>query len=412
MAQAYTSEPAIQSPSDNPLIFEYYESGFSGGANTTDFYFAIEVYVEGVLVGNYRTSIEDVSGIKGYSHFDASSIIRNYVTHNQRLDAGIAEANIISYYITFTPYYTVSGVDYTGTTTTSSTRYAWKGKLEKKDWISFTSDTLFPNVKDNDTASLLEWCTQFPSASNYYVGLDEQCFLSTYAYGTTFQEAFFELFDSSGVSITTATYTFASTIDNGINLNCSPQSIIDETTITTANFSTCAYYTVIAKDNTGTPVTVTETFTFHIDLDCSRYEKVRAFFLSKSGNVDAFTFRLLSRETVKTKASGYERSWGEWVTGTTEQEFQYSLEQGGSSNYLIQSTKKLLINSDWISEAVQNWLVENMYESPYLVITQDDVTQSAMMESRTFEFKKIVNDKLINERVNLMISHDDKSMVI
>ena len=43
MAQAYTSEPAIQSPSDNPLIFEYYESGFSGGANTTARGYAREV---------------------------------------------------------------------------------------------------------------------------------------------------------------------------------------------------------------------------------------------------------------------------------------------------------------------------------------------------------------------------------
>lgn len=408
MAIVIESTPKSISPVGNPLVFTFSED--TTYLTADEFYFSVEIYVAGTLVSTRETVIESIwnDGVSdlAFGKIDVSETVELYISNNIRTESIAMVGTGTSVQIKVTGVADGTG----GTQIGSSITRAFGGSLTKTDWIDYQNDVLFPNTS---SATLpVEWLTQFPTGENYYVALDEQCFLYSYASGEFFGNLDIELFDINGSSIVSTRHNFTSTAET-IQCNVSPATIVANTPITDANFSTCAYYTITGLDDSGTPATITDTFTFHIDLDCTRYEKTRVYFLSKTGNVESYTFKMLSDETIRTTASGYSETWGEFIQdGTTSNDYVHDLESGGSKQYLMQSKRMLKLESDWMSESLQNWFVRNCYESPNVVVERDGKYQSCIIKTVNSKIKKKVNQKLIRETLMIEMSHGDKSQIL
>jgi hypothetical protein len=138
----------------------------------------------------------------------------------------------------------------------------------------------------------------------------------------------------------------------------------------------------------------TEVFTFHMDTECHRYDTHRLHWLNKLGGWDSFTFTLVSTNSTKVLTSDYQRERGQWDTSGTAWEYtRYHGEQMAFNKYATDTT---VLNSDWINESVQQWLVRELYESPKVYL---EVTPGA------FEPVKVTNEDftLQQRRVNGLI---------
>ena len=79
--------------------------------------------------------------------------------------------------------------------------------------------------------------------------------------------------------------------------------------------------------------------------------------LNKFGGWDSFTFKLRSKETTKVSSESYTSEGGVW---NEDNSFTYPLYQGEDKTALTTSKDSIEINSDWISEDVQNWLSKSL----------------------------------------------------
>jgi hypothetical protein len=167
------------------------------------------------------------------------------------------------------------------------------------------------------------------------------------------------------------------------------------------DFQSCAYFTVRVQGlDAGTNSGFSELFTFWIDTECHRYDTHRLHWLNKLGGWDSFTFTLVSTNSTKVKTSEYQRERGQWnPTGTTWEYTRYHGEQMAFNKYATDTT---VLNSDWIHESVQQWLVRDLYESPkvYLEVTPG-AFEPVKVTNEDFSLKQRRVDGLIRETVNL-----------
>ncbi len=174
------------------------------------------------------------------------------------------------------------------------------------------------------------------------------------------------------------------------------------TTITQANFDS-AYYFEISTDKIG----VSETVKYYMDNSCGLYESFRLLFASRLGGWEAYTFNLLSRQTTSTESVQFNKAFGKWENN----DFVYNKEDGRLLDYQTMSIDNLLINSDWIKEGVQNWLVENLYESPVVYLQSGTDFIRVNVTNKGGTEKKRVNDMLFNEVIQLEYSNSRKSFL-
>jgi hypothetical protein len=210
------------------------------------------------------------------------------------------------------------------------------------------------------------------------------------------------LYDITNTLIATDTVTVTLALNIGV-IDCAPQNLITNTSVTLVDFQSCAYYTIRARAGTepfGIYSGYSELFTFWIDTECHRYDTHRLHWLNKLGGWDSFTFTLVSTNSTKVKTSEYQRERGEWNnTGTVWQYTRYHGEQMAFNKYATDTT---VLNSDWIHESVQQWLVRDLYESPKVYLeSTPGVFEPVKVTNEDFSLKQRRVDGLIRETVNL-----------
>jgi hypothetical protein len=205
-----------------------------------------------------------------------------------------------------------------------------------------------------------------------------------------------ELFDVTGSSITSLT---TSVVPAGrlVVGDVSPSNIITNTAITTANFSTCYYYTISFNDAiTGY---INEVFKIYIDTECSQYDAKRLHWLNKFGVWDSYSFTKYSEEGSTIKSSVYEVEKGTWSDTNT---WDYNLYNGEKATYSKTVNDVLTLNSDWIKEDKHNWLVRELYESPKVYLEESQgVFELVNPRITSYTLKQKIKDGLLNEVVQL-----------
>jgi len=388
MAVTIYDEPQAISPAGNPLMFTF-SSDQTGQDN---FSFIIEVYVNSVLHSTHQVFRQ----FGTLSKFDCSGILASTLssplivdgTLTTFYDSAINEYNIIVY------------EKYGATPTiqddaTSSTRIAFNGALRHQDWIGWDYQNY--NADTNNSTTPITFLIDFPSGNKFFCGLEERVFLGIFCLDTGVNVRV-RLYNSSNTQI--ATDLVALTLSDLIVIDASPSTIISETSITQGNFDAAAYYTIEARPTgAGANLGASQAFRIDIDTECKRYETRRLHWLNKYGVWDSFTFSLVSIDSSTVQSNGYQREKGIW-DGTS---YTYPYYQGEKTTFAKTSTDQLVLNSDWINEDVQQWLVRGLYESPVVYLEVEDGTEfePVNVTNSSYQFKTRRRDGLIQEQITI-----------
>ena len=392
MAITITQQPQSFQPACNPYIWVF-ESDQTAQPN---FSFIVELYVGGSLVSTHQVFNESTN----YAKFDASGDLRCLLTSDM-----VTTGALLTYYDPAVDVVNIRIYEKYGTPpvlssvfATGNINRAWNASLRHPDFINY-NELVYKISRANPLSGNILFLTDFPRTRKYFVGLYESAFLTFINRSKPNVDFYLKLYDITGSLITS--YTNNISVGDLNVIDCSPQNLIANTSVTLVDFQSCAYFTVRVQGlDVGVFSGFSENFTFWIDNECHRYDTHRLHWLNKLGGWDSFTFTLVSTDSTKVKTSDYQRERGEWdTTGTTWQYTRYHGEQMAFNKY---ATDKTVLNSDWIHESVQQWLVRDLYESPkvYLEIAVGQYEPVKVTnEEYTLQQRRV--DGLIREVVTL-----------
>jgi hypothetical protein len=272
---------------------------------------------------------------------------------------------------------------------TSTTVKAFNGSIEYADFVSWDYSDYDPQL----TGSSL-FLTYFPRNKRALCGLDENLFLGYFEQtGLEVATLLVNIFDINNNNTTYASLTLTSTEFNIINVG--PQVLIDNTSLVAADFDDCYYY-IVQVELTDQ---ATEFFKIYLDSDCKRYDTYRLHWLNKLGSFDSFTFGLVSTESATVQSFGYQRDPGIW-DGTS---YTYPLYAGQKIDFAKTKSEQLVLNSDWINQDVQQWLVNSLYDSPLVYLERDNGTafEPVKVTNSSYTLKNRRRDGLIQETVSI-----------
>lgn len=381
MAVTIYDEPQLIAPAGNPLVFTF----SSDQTAQPNFSFIVEVYIDGQL----RLTQEVFRQFNTLGRIDVCEAVQSVVA-NPEITTAIeynATNSMVEYYIKVYEKYgstpTIQDDD------TSATLLAFNGALEYREWVNFNYDDYDPWQ-----TNFAKFLTYFPRSKRALCGMEENFYLGYFEQtGAQTATLVVNLFDISGNNIAFGSYNI--TESEFVILNVGPQVIIDNTAITQVDFDDCYYYTVYVE---LTDI-ATETFTIYMDLDCKRYDTYRLHWLNKLGSFDSFTFSLVSTEAANVQSYGYQRDPGVW----DDTSYTYPLYAGQAINFAKTKTETLTLNSDWINQDIQQWLVKSLYDSPLVYLERENGTEfePVKVTNSNYTLRQRRRDGLIQETVNI-----------
>lgn len=384
MAVTIHDSPQKYTPSDNPVMWTF-SSDQTAQAN---FVFLVEVYVDSNLVANELVFPE--SGI--YGKFDASGYASINCEPPVRTQDLITDAqNYTDVYIKVIERYGDPIAD--GASATASTIWVFKARLDDEDFITWDS-----TVYDIGAGGSKKWLTNFPGG---YAGdtdfpkvkrESEQIRLMTINDSTNLVDFEIQLLNTAGGVVASWTNTLTANTNQISILNLTPSVIIAASPLTQAQFNNSASMTVTVPGDL-------DLFQIYFNDDCTYDSYKRLHFLSELGTIESYTFGLLSKVSANIKSFGYRRNFGEW-NGSS---YEFTTEPGRDIDYAKTSDRKMDIESDWLTQDVQQWLVRNLYESPVVWLERfsDGVLQRRGILNTAWMDKYSENDMLFREKVTL-----------
>lgn len=386
MAVTIHTNPASYTPSDNEVVWRF----SSNQTANTNFVFIVKVYVNGVY--REQHSVWPQNGI--YSKFNARDIASRYTslpspTSDFEKDAG---NNATIYIEVFERY---GDPPSNQASATSSTVTVFKAALSDYDFINYNSASYIYSTN-------CKWLTRFPSGQKYYCAPTENIFamMITNNQAGLFLEV--ELFDEDGnliIADSSAVGQYKITL-----LNLSQSNLIANTTLTQDQFDDAAYYEVWL-DPGGTP---TAKFRVYIDRTCDLYGTRRIIFNGSFGNIEAFSFTLANQEKRNVIPKKFERRFGRW---NSSNEFEFNEQDGREQDYFITSSGSIVLNSDWITEEIQNWLVDELYHAPFKLMQFNSRSLRVSLISTAYQKKQRITDMIFNEIVEFALSDNRSSIV-
>lgn len=398
MSITISTAPQTFSTASNPVEFVF------SSTNTAqdNFSFYIELKVNGVVHSYHEVFPE--SGT--YGKFDASEILRAYLSSVLKPDG--------NYLVPYTDAHTTVQIrlkEKYGTPPTPQGAYVgssvisiMNGALRHQDWIDYDYTDYDFNTAINGTPIFL---TAFPRAESYFCGLTESMFL-TYISRDTSLDFIVKLYDVSGSLIASTTDAMSASYTYNL-ADVSPSNLIANTSLTTANFSTCYYYTV-QGDATGGGLYsgLGEEFKIYIDTECTQYDTNRLIWLNKFGGFDSYTFTKYSEQGTKAKRNIYQVAPGLWESTA----HNYNISNGQKLSYQVTTEDSLKLNSNWIKEDKYNWLVQSLYESPVVYLeTAQGVFEPVVINKSNFNRKHKIKEGLISETLTISKTYTYRSQL-
>ena len=135
------------------------------------------------------------------------------------------------------------------------------------------------------------------------------------------------------------------------------------------------------------------------------YEPIRLTWLNRWGGWDYYTFNMKSTRTINSKRIPYNQMAGTWNKKT----FQPAGYKGGKKNFRVNSTEKIKINTDFVTEAEGVWFQQLInspevyilkgYEEENTVASTYAITnkyiEPVTLTTSSYITKTIANDKLM-----------------
>lgn len=387
MAVIIQTNPQAFTTASNPVVFTF-ESDETSQAN---FSYIVELYIDGALHSTHQVFPQSAELAK----FNASEAVRSTLASplitNGSLTTNYNTAISTVYIVVSEKYGTPPAIQLDAT---SNAIYVFNGALRHPDWIDFSFKDYDVSTTNNLTPGV-KFLTSWPRARKAFCGLNERIFLGFISSDVSF-DVRFRLFNSNNTLIVSDNVGL--TFNDLTVVDCSPSTIMANTTITAGNFAAAAYYDVRARGTGGGIFNgSSEEYDIYIDNECHRYETRRLHWLNKFGVWDSFTFTLVSIDSTKVSSTGYSREFGVW-DGTA---YTYPYYQGQATTYAKTAKDNLILNSDWINEEVQKWLVRELYESPNVYLEQGENFEPVNVVNSGYQFKQRRINGLIQEVVEI-----------
>ena len=134
------------------------------------------------------------------------------------------------------------------------------------------------------------------------------------------------------------------------------------------------------------------------------YEGIRLTWLNQWGTWDYYTFNMKSTRSVKTKRIPYTQQSGTWNEST----FKIKGWKGGKKNFRVNSTEKIKLNTDFVTEEEGVWFEELINSTEVYIVKELDATETTPFDTITNKYiepvtvttsnyvrKTIANDKLM-----------------
>ena len=397
MAITFHTQPQLFTPGSNPVVWTF-SSDETAQAN---FSYIVEVYVNTILHSTHQVFPQN--GI--YAKFNASEIARGLLSSPL-----ITDGTFVTLYSSAFDSFEIIVYEQYGTppaieaSDSSQAKYVFNAALRHPDFVNW--DYLIYDVSTSNPDDGSNYLTSWPRTYKYLCGLNEKVFLGFIS-------------SDSGLSVDIRLYNsanalIASSLGNIITyqrltiLDVSPQNIIDNTALTSGNFSTCVYYTVRSNGTGGFGYPGrSEVFKIYIDTECQRYPSRRLHWLNKFGVWDSFTFDLVSTDSTKVEGNRYEKEKGIWDA----ENYVYPLYQGEGTTFSKRAEDTLTLNSDWIKEDVQQWLVRELYESPKVYLESDGNFEPVNVTNVSYKLKISRRDGLIQELVEIQRTYSFNSQL-
>ena len=387
MAVTFHTQPQVFTPASNPVVWTF----SSDQTFQTNFSYIVEVYINSILHSTHQVFPQN--GI--YAKFNASEIMRGILSSPLITDTTFVTLYSSAYdFVNLKVYEQYGATPAIFANATSASKYVFNAALRHQDFVNW--DYLDYNISTTNPLNGIAYLTSWPRSRKYLCGLTEKVFLGFISNDSGLQIDI-RLYDSANALIV-ASLGNTITFQQLTVLDASPQTIIDNTAITSGDFSTCVYYTVRTNaTGIGAYTGRSEVFEIYIDTECQRYPSRRLHWLNKFGVWDSFTFDLVSTDSTKVEGNRYEKEKGIWE----DENYVYPLYQGEGTTFSKRAEDTLTLNSDWLKQDVQQWLVRELYESPKVYLESSGSFEPVNVTNASYKLKVSRRDGLIQELVEI-----------
>ena len=200
-----------------------------------------------------------------------------------------------------------------------------------------------------------------------------------------------------------------------------PANLKNWSTIFAAAEPTLAYYTIQAYDASATQISALYT----INILCPNlkgYEPIRLGWLNRWGAWDYYTFNMKSIKTINSKKIPYNQMAGTWNKST----FQPAGYKGGQKNFRVNSTEKIKINTDFVTEAEGVWFQQLINSNEVYIIKGYQVEkvpaltlaitnkyiEPVTLTTSSYTTKTIANDRLMQYTFEIEKSKMERTQAV
>ena len=364
MAVTISQVPADFSPSDNPLMFRF----SSTQTAQPNFSFIVQTYYNSALVSEDRLFVE----VGNFAHIDVSPIVKNLLsTPQQTIPLYSQSGTNGSIYIKVTENYGTVPIDQANAT--SSTVKIFKACLSDMDWSNWDATEWIEN----------KFLTNYPVDLPMYQQFGAPFYLAAIMDGNFNLSISF--YDADDVLIDSYFEARTRVI---AQLNLSTDSLQSNTSIPDINL--VSYY-IVELGSILQKVYLQKA-------ECNPIQTLS--WINEYGVWDSFIFdHNLERKGSVTDRM-YGKKFGQWV-GTT---FVYNLNQAGNIRVGTQQTDSATLYTGWISQTLQNWLVE-LFKAPRFYLYTDKQI-SVRVTSSAFSYEQNRFEDLISQAVDVEYSNN------
>lgn len=384
----------------------------SGTNNTqTNYKYWMDVYFPGSTSYDYR--LFTFPRPDGFGFFNLKTILRDYVAGD--IDIPTVEtfyrnsSMYKAYSVYFGESYGTTGAITSGMVS-SGTYYTYDGSLEWDEWITYLQ-----NDRAIRTTGKAKFMTNQPQATstnlNSYqvIGDSENAWLyMAVKESNAVAKIYIETFDVNGSSL--GFYTIANpyvTLNNDDNRFLRfPSGTANIPRIPSADItvisgslpiitSSVVYYEMATNAAAGGVSSYGAVY--KVQSNCSKYDAYRLHYKNKWGGFDSFTFTMVNKESGEIERRSYKKMYG---TISSEGDWDYTKKERGLTNYSTKAKRKLMLKSDWVTEAQYELLIE-LIESPQVYWDDSGELFAVNMLNSSYEIKTVKNDKVFNLEIEV-----------
>jgi len=359
MAITLNTEPNDISPVYSDISYVVTSTNY---AQSNFKFVAVVKNASGTILAKLKAPIFHGTTDKGV--FNIGRILQNYVTYDFTQNLGTLTKCLNSYI----GYSVEFGEEYGGTEhlnlTSDTGKYAWNGLFDL--YGSETADTYKINVPSSTPKFLTRVRTRRVTTSQY----DYLHFLLL-GYDATPKII---AYDAAGSSIATSQIKlpWASSISDlsqfMVRFGCGPVQLnalaaaeLDSGTAGNVIPTNTAYYTI--QIQTGAGSAGSEVYRFDIVEECSKYLPQYLNFLNPLGGFESVRCSMASKDKYNINRKQFKRN-NYTLSGNT---YAYDTSKHGITNYAVEKTKEVTLNTNWLTETEFEWL-QDLIASPVVFL--------------------------------------------